>query len=450
MLRTVFLISLSTLFMACSGSRESTSSTAKRPNVIVILADDLGYETVNVNGGTSYHTPEIDKMAANGIRFDHCYAQPLCTPTRVKLMTGISNVRNYVRFGLLEEHQTTFGHIFKAAGYETCIIGKWQLGKDPMSPRHAGFDEHCLWQVTKGRIDKDGRDTRFSLPILETNGVLKRYEGENDFGPRITADYGLDFIDRKAKSGEPFLLYYPMILTHCPFSPTPDSPEWAVDDTTVNEYKGHDHYFEDMMAYTDRIIGEINQKLEELGIKDNTIVLFTGDNGTDVPVISDLNGREVAGAKGKSTDAGTRVPLIVQWPDRIPVGQLTEDLVDMSDMLPTICEAADIPIPDSLDLDGISFLPQLLGEAGNPRKWIYNWYSRSGQIEKARIFARNHRYKLYTTGEFYEVPEDYLEERPLSKESLDQEAMSAYEMLSEVLASYEARRLEEVPDLPKE
>ncbi len=415
----------------------------KRPNIIIIMVDDLGYETIQANGGTSYKTPEIDRMAANGIRFDHCYAQPLCTPSRVQMMTGIYNVRNYVRFGLLEERQVTFGHLFQNAGYATCIVGKWQLGKDPMSPRHAGFDEHCLWQVTGGRVDSMGRDTRFSKPVLETNGVLKTYQ-DHEFGPQLVSDYGLDFIERSSKSGKPFLLYYPMILTHCPFSPTPDSPEWMTDDTTVMKYKGQLHYFEDMVAYTDRILGDIDRKLEELGIKENTLVIFTGDNGTDVPVVSRLNEREVAGAKGLSTDAGTRVPLIVQWPDQIPAGQTSQDLVDFSDMLPTICEAAHIEVPDSLDIDGQSFLPQMRGEAAHPRDWIYSWYSRSGEVEKSRVFARNQRYKLYDTGELYEVPADYLEERPLKVETLDEEAKQVHDELAAVLERYAKRRLEDV------
>ena len=408
------------------------------------MADDLGYETIGANGGTSYQTPEIDRMATNGIRFEHCYAQPLCTPSRVQLMTGIYNVRNYVRFGLLEEHQTTFGHLFQDAGYATCIVGKWQLGKDPMSPRKAGFDEHCLWQVREGRVDSTGRDTRFSQPVLETNGILKTY-GEKDFGPRIVADYGLEFIERQSKAGKPFLLYYPMILTHCPFSPTPDSPEWSTDDTTVMTYKGQAHYFEDMMAYTDRIIGEINQQLEELGIKENTLILFTGDNGTDVPVVSQWNGRSVAGAKGKSTDAGTRVPFIAQWPGKIPVGQVSQDLVDFSDMLPTICEAAGIGVPTSLDIDGQSFLPQMKGEEGSPRSWIYSWYSRSGVEEDARIFARNQRYKLYTNGAFYDISVDPLEEYPIPRQLLNQEEIRIYDEWKAVLGRYAEKRLEDVP-----
>jgi arylsulfatase A len=418
-----------------------------RPNVIIIMADDLGYETIGANGGKSYKTPEIDRMASQGMRFEHCYAQPLCTPTRVKLMTGIYNVRNYVRFGILEESQTTFAHLFKDAGYATCIVGKWQLGKDPMSPRHAGFDEHCLWQIREGRIDSTGRDTRFSKPVLEINGDLITY-GEKDYGPQIVSTYGMDFMEKSVQKNQPFLLYYPMILTHCPFSATPDSPEWMTDDTTVMAYKGHAHYFEDMMAYTDKIIGLINQKLDQLGISENTLILFTGDNGTDVPVVSMLNDREVAGAKGQSTDAGTRVPLIVQWPGEINPGLICKDLVDFSDFLPTICEATNISVPDSLNIDGRSFLPQLKGESGKPRAWIYNWYSRNGEVDKARIFARNHRYKLYHSGEFYEVPQDYLEEHPLDTEYLGADAKAVRNMLGDVLTHYEKRRSEDIS--PKE
>ncbi len=436
---------LVSLFISLMIFGSCTENTPEKPNIVLILADDLGYETVSANGGESYQTPNIDRLATEGIRFEHCYAQPLCTPSRVKIMTGINNVRNYVRFGILDTSQVTFGHLFKEAGYATAVIGKWQLGKDPISPQRAGFDESCLWQVTEGRIDSAGRDTRFSQPVLETNEELKTF-AEDDYGPLVVSQYGLGFIERSVREKKPFLLYYPMILTHCPFSPTPDSPEWMIDDTTVMKYKGHAHYFEDMMAYTDKIIGNIVSKLEELGVRDNTVILFTADNGTDVPVVSKLNGREVAGAKSKSTDGGTRVPLIVWGKNVVKPGLVSSDLIDLSDVLPTLCEAANISIPDSLDLDGVSFLPQLQGEEGRPRQYVYNWYSRNGDPEKARVFARNQRYKLYDTGEFYEIPEDYLEENPILFEDLGAETQKVYHMLQSVLNENGKRRLDAIPN----
>jgi len=365
-------------------------------------------------------------------------------PSRVQLMTGIYNVRNYVRFGLLEESQTTFGHLFQEAGYATCVVGKWQLGKDPANPQHAGFDQHCLWQVSLGRVDSTGRDTRFSKPVLEVDGKIISY-GETDYGPDVVSQYGIDFIEKSHESGKPFLLYYPMILTHCPFSPAPGSPEWNTGDTTTMSYKGEAHFFEDMVAHTDQIVGEIVSKLEELGIQNNTLVIFTGDNGTDMPVVSWMNGQEIAGAKGKSTDAGTRVPLIIQWPDVIKPNSVSMDLIDFSDFVPTLGDAANMDL-DSMDIDGRSFLLKLRGEKGNPREWIYSWYSRNGEEEKARVFARTHQYKLYTTGEFYEIPVDYEEQYPLEISTLDADTKEIYEQLLEVLKQYGNKRLDKVPE----
>ena len=121
------------------------AKTQKQPNLILIMADDMGYECVRSNGGTSYNTPHLDELALTGARFEHCYSQPLCTPSRVKIMTGMSNFRNYVRFGVLDRKQTTFAHLLKKAGYATCIVGKWQLGQEVDSPQHFGFDQSCLW-----------------------------------------------------------------------------------------------------------------------------------------------------------------------------------------------------------------------------------------------------------------------------------------------------------------
>ena len=200
-----------------------------------------------------------------------------------------------------------------------------------------------------------------------------------------------------------------------------------------------------MMAYTDRIIGEINQKLVNLGIQENTFFLFTGDNGTDVPIVSNLAGRQVAGAKSKSTDAGTRVPLIVQWPDKIQAARVSRSLVDFTDVLPTICSVAGIKVPKALDIDGQSFLPQMIAKKGKSRKWIYSWYSRAGKISDAVVFARNQQYKLYQSGEFYEVPQDYLEKNPLSDTELSPKQRKIQKRLQKVIDTYSTRRLADVP-----
>ena len=394
------------------------------PNIVMIMADDLGYECIGANGGTSYKTPVLDQMAAEGVRFEHCYAQAICTPSRVKLMTGMYNVRNYAVFGMLEKSQRTFGHLLRDAGYATCIVGKWQLGKDPELPKHFGFDEHCLWQLFR-------RPSRYASPGVEVNGKEQDYAP--GYGPDVCTEYALDFIDRS--KDKPFLLYYPMILTHCPFEPTPDSEDWDPASKGSPTYKGEPKYFGEMVTYMDKIVGRILNKLEEAGVRDNTLVLFTGDNGTDEPIVSMMNGREVAGAKGKTTDGGTRVPLIAQWRGKSATGLVTQDLVDFSDFLPTMCDAAGIPVPTSMELDGRSFLPQLMGESGNPREWIYVWYSRNGG-PKGREFTRNQRYKLYRSGEFYDIRTDVLEKRPLEIASLGDDVNAIHVKLQAALDQY--------------
>ncbi|MEA3367427.1 MAG: sulfatase-like hydrolase/transferase, partial [Planctomycetota bacterium] len=373
---------------APSVGRAGAAGRGGKPNIVLIMADDLGYETIGANGGTSYRTPVLDGLAERGVRFDHAYAQPLCTPSRVKIMTGIYNVRNYVKFGLLDPGETTFAHLLKRAGYATCVVGKWQLQGGFDGPGHFGFDEYCLWQLNR-------RPGRYPNPGLEVNGKQVNYTG-GEYGPDVVSQYACDFIRRH--KDRPLLLYYPMILTHCPFEPTPDSPDWDPRNKGSKSYKGSAKYFGDMVAYMDKIVGKILHTLDEVGAAENTLVLFTGDNGTDKPVVSAMGDRQVAGGKGKTTDAGTRVPLIVDWPAAAKGGRVCTDLVDFSDVLPTLCEAAGVPVPEKLAIDGRSFLPQVKGDKGNPREWTYCWYSRSGKSKQAKEFARNERYKLYRNG----------------------------------------------------
>jgi arylsulfatase A len=373
-----------------------------RPNVIVIMADDFGYECVTANGGESYRTPHLDQLAAAGVRFTRCHVQPLCTPTRVELMTGLSNARNYVAFGLLPRDAVTFGRLFKDAGYATGICGKWQLGTDPGLPRHFGFDESCLWQHTR-------RPPRYANPGLEINGTPHDFAG-GAYGPTLVNEFALDFITRHRD--RPFLLYYPMILAHDPFQPTPESRDWDPQARGEKVHRDPAH-FADMTAFLDGMVGRLVHRLDDLGIRGNTLLVFLGDNGTHRSITSRRAGRDVRGGKGLTTVRGTHVPCIVSWPATIPEGRVCDDLVAAVDFLPTICAAAGVAAPPC---DGLSFLPQLRGEPGTPRRWIYSWYSpRRQDRDRITEWAFDGRYKLYRDGRCHDVEADPDESSPLER-----------------------------------
>ena len=240
-----------------------------RPNIILIMADDLGYETVSANGGTPYKTPMLDGLAANGVRFTNCVAQPLCTPTRVKIMTGRYNFRNYATFGILDPRETTFGNVLRDAGYATCIVGKWQLGRDRELVDHFGFDEYCLWWL-------ENKAPRYNNvgELIQNGELLPGNKGE--YGPDVVSNFLLDFITRHKE--EPFFCYYPMILTHAPFAPPPDGSPGLTEESPVLDRMAA------MVAYADKIVGRIVSHLDTLGIRDNTVIVFTGDNGTDLKI----------------------------------------------------------------------------------------------------------------------------------------------------------------------
>ena len=426
----LLLLLFSTLLPLLSGFAADAFPPAQKPNLILILADDLGYETIAANGATSYRTPALDKLAATGARFTHCHAQPLCTPTRVQLMTGFSNVRNYRHFGTMDPQAVTFAHRLKRAGYATCMAGKWQLGRDVELPSKLGFDEYCLWQHTR-------RPPRYANPGLEINGVEKDYTN-GEYGPDLVSDYALDFIARKKDN--PFFLYYPMMLTHAPYQPTPDSKTWdpKAKGEAVNVAKEH---FADMVAYMDKLIGQLVAKLDALGLRERTFILFLGDNGTGRGTRSRMGEREVIGGKGTTTTAGMHVPLIANWPGRVVAGTVCSDLVDTTDFLPTLLEAAGAPLPADLTLDGRSFLPQLRGERGRPREWIYSWYSpRQGADLTVREFAFDQRFKLYRAGDFFDLDKDPAEKQPLKVSSLEGEAAAAAKRLQSALDQFKGAR----------
>lgn len=434
MVRICTLLALAVLL----GNRAAFA--AEKPlNVVLIMADDVGYECFGAYGSKQYLTPRIDKLADTGVRFTHCYATPLCTPSRVALMTGKSNVRNYADFGVLLPDQYTFADLFRAAGYATVVAGKWQLqGSANVKgvPAGNGFDTYCLWNTPLTAR------SRYWNPSLDLNGKLKAVS-EDDYGPDHFANFLIEFMEQNRE--RPFFVYYPMALPHTPFLPTPDSADRGSKDAQRN--------FEDMVAYIDKLAGRIEDAIGRLGLSDQTVLIFTSDNGTHHDIRSHLDGRVIRGDKGAPTDAGTHVPLIVKGPALIPGGRVVDDLIDFADFLPTLAEMIGAELPGGLKIDGRSFWPQLRGQKGNPREWLYTYYFPRPYAKEFNTpyqhpevrFARDKRYKLYGDGRLFDVVADPAEEKPLRPEG-DQARTSMVRKKLQGALDYMPARGERIPE----
>ena len=433
---------LLSLLIVCMVSSLSLARTDK-PNVILIMADDVSWEAFSCYGGQDYKTPNIDKMAAKGIRFAHCYSMPICTPSRVKIMTGKYNFRNYTHFGYLNPREKTIGNLMKQAGYATAIGGKWQLNglsnpdvfkdhKDATRPHKAGFDEYCLWQLTVPNQNGSGR---FWDPCIDVNGkITTSKDNKGKYGPDIISDYLCEFIERK--KDKPFFVYYPMVLVHDPFLPTPDSiegpykPELKKKPKNAAEKKKN---FAAMMKYMDKIVGKIIRKVDEIGQLDNTIILFTADNGTNVAITSRWNGQNIKGGKGTMKDMGNHVPLVAYWKGHTPNGVVLNDLIDFTDFYTTLADVAGLKMGSSDPIDGRSFLAQLKGEKGNPRQWVLNHYQPYWGMKDVGQFARDKTFKLYRDGRLYNVPADLQEKETIEQSQQGAGAAASRKMLQAIL-----------------
>jgi len=400
-----------------------SGQTPRRPNVLFIMADDLGYECLGVNGGTSYKTPNLDRMAQTGVRFTHAFAQPLCTPTRVQLMTGQLNFRNYQSFGTMNPAEKTFGHMMQQAGYKTCMVGKWQLFSydvqpskyrgTGMRPAQGGFDEYLLWH--DGFTEDKG--SRYADPVLNQNGK-RRTDTKGKYGPDLFSDYLIDFMRRHRD--QPFFAYYSVALTHAPFNATPLSADWAKGDRLKDDPK----YFPDMVEYMDRDMGKVLDAVDRLGLAENTLIVYYSDNGSPPEVSSQLQSklgaRTVPGGKRFTTEAGMRVPMIARWKGVSPAGRVCSDLVDSTDFVPTLMEATGAKWFAGRPLDGRSFLPQVRGQKGTPRTELFAHFdphpSCKADLKPVRL-AWDHRWKLYHDGRFYDWQADPLEQKPIAAQS---------------------------------
>ncbi len=392
----------------------------EKPNVIIIFADDIGIETIGAYG-SEYETPHIDSLAENGVRFDHGYATPVCTTSRTRLLTGTYNFKHYKAFAHLDPTLYTIPQYLKDSGYDTCVVGKWQLagnmeyGGVGAYPGDIGFDEYLVWQ-----LERTLKGSRYWQPTLSENGVAKTY-CKDDFAPTLLNDYLLDFIDRKGDS--PFFALYNPVLAHDPWTTTPDSLDA---ETPKEKFRG-------MMAYLDKMVGRLLAKLDERGIAGNTLIFFIGDNGAHPQITSKRNGESIKGGKWLPIKAGVHVPYIVQWKEGLPRGVHREGLVEILDVFPTIVAAVGEPI--SVSMDGIDLAPHAHGKVSHPRDWIFMHYDPqwgSDYFNTAMPAARflfNKQWKLYGDGRAYRIDLDPLESNELNIDSLSEADRSAYQSL---------------------
>ncbi|MDQ3440789.1 MAG: sulfatase-like hydrolase/transferase [Planctomycetota bacterium] len=369
------------------------AQTTRPYNFVLIMADDLGANELACYGNKTNQTPNLDRLASEGTRFQTCWATPLCTPTRVMLMTGQYAFRSGY-FNLFGRHlvplpesplydvgaKTTFADVLKQKGYATALAGKWQLtGALPTLVRDCGFDQYMIWAYKEylppgvehtGAWQNNrsgGTPSRYWNPGILRNGEYVPTK-PTEYGPDLFCDFLIDFV--RANKDKPFCAYWPMVLTHGPHDPTPDLDrpgEKSATGMTTN------------VRYMDHTVGRLVRAIDEAGLRENTIILFTADNGT-------------AGAgKGQLTEAGVREPMIVRCPGTVKGGVVSEALVSLVDVLPTLADFGQASLPKDHPIDGKSFAAVLRGESARTRDWIFSFF-RDGRM------IRDDRYVLQGDG----------------------------------------------------
>lgn len=354
---------------------------ASKPNVIFILADDLGIGNVGCYGSDRYKTPHIDKLATEGVRFTQCFTAALCGPSRALIMSGRYAFRNGATnqdaCTNLDPKEIVLPRLFKAAGYATACIGKW--GQLPGEPGDHGFDDWLRFNGSGVYFNaKDGKPERYSV-----NGDDKKL-ADGEYMPDMCQDRVVKFV--RQHRDEPFFVYYPMSHVHGELMPTPDSAAGSTD------------LMADNIAYMDKLVGQLIAELDTLKLRENTLVIFMGDNGTGKGMAdrATIGGKVLSGMKGTMLECGGLVPMIASWPAKAPAGRVCADLIDSTDFVTTFAELAGAKLPSGMVFDGHSITPQLTGESAKPRAWVFN--------ELARMwYVREAQWKLNEKGELFDM-----------------------------------------------
>jgi arylsulfatase A-like enzyme len=331
-------IGLVVAFFTVLGVAHSTRA-AERPNIVVVVADDMGWRDTGYQGNPDVKTPHLDKLAAQGVRFDYFYAsQQMCSPGRFSIMTGRNPFRTGLhQLGTMRPQEITLPEALKTAGYQTGHFGKWHLGKGASSPIGQGFDE-AIWKLNffdLGATLQVG-DTKEEVPL----------EGDTSVA---TMNLALKFIDKQSTAKQPFFV---QVCFGSPHDPHVAAPEFKSLYPNLPEKRQN---FLGEVSGLDAAVGNLRQELQRLGIAENTIVWFTSDNGGITPQSQDPSG------KGKQS-VGARTVACLEWPARIKQPLQTSFPCGQWDMYPTLLEIVGVKMPDQPPLDGISLLPLLEGK----------------------------------------------------------------------------------------
>jgi arylsulfatase A-like enzyme len=377
----------------------------KRPNVVIILADDQGWGDLSVHGNVNLKTPNIDSLARDGALFDRFFVCAVCAPTRAEFLTGRYHSRGGVR-GVstgqerLNVDEKTIGDTFKAAGYATAAYGKWHNGTQyPYHPNARGFDDYYGFC--------SGHWGNYFDPILEHNGKIVRGKG---FIIDDLTDHALKFIDKN--KNRPFFCYLPYNTPHSPFQ-VPDKFYARFSDGPI-EMRNRDPKLEQLdktrcvLAMCENIdwnVGRVLRQLDKLKLTENTIVIYFSDNGPNSWRWND----GMKGRKGSTDEGGNRVPCLVRWPGYIKPGTKIPQIAGAIDLLPTLADMTGISIVGTKPLDGVSVKPLLLGQAKKwPDRMIFSH-------QRGRVSVRTQRYRLDHTGKLFDITIDPGQYQDISK-----------------------------------
>lgn len=429
------LISLVACLFALSlvvARAQADDQANNRPNILFILIDDIsdfslpcyGARTMASNEGffkdVPLSVPNIDRLADSGVVFEEAYVYAICEPTRVSLMSGMHNGRNYVYPKAVHESQITFSDVLQRAGYTTGIFGKWKQSRGTPDHEAATYLERLGWDDYLC-FDVVDQGYRFLEPRLVHNGQETLYKGHDPatgrrwYGPDICNRGALKFLEDRKADDAPFFLYYSMLLVHDEHTPTPDTrPKDKYDNfdmktkTEFGHLKGDDRrYFPDMLAYTDKMIGRVLDKLDALGLTDDTVVILMGDNGVKACFeFTAEDGTVRRGGKGFNRDKGEHVPLIFSWPAGIDRGDgRYAGIFDATDFYPTVLDICGVALPNPDKIDGVSVWPYITGQAdGHHRQSIYKWYNHNQahqDLTNALGYAQTPDFKLYAPHDIY-------------------------------------------------